>query len=178
MRRDDRSLPPISSPPAPAAGAPDPPVRADPHIARVRALTRLLDDAVGVPGTRLRFGLDPLLGLVPGAGDVAGALLSTYVLLVAARHGAPRSVLLRMLANIGIDGMVGTIPVVGDLFDVGWKANRRNLTLLERHLAAPGEARRASRGFFVMLVLLLVLLVAGAVALGVLVVWAISGARH
>ena len=111
-----------------------------------RALTQTMDTAVNVPGTRFRFGLDAILGLIPGVGDFAGAGVSGYLVLLAARHRAPASVFARMLGNIGIDALIGSIPLLGDLFDVGWKANSRNLALLERHLDAPLKTRAASRG--------------------------------
>lgn len=96
-----------------------------------RRLARLLDDAIPIPGTSYRIGIDPLIGLVPGIGDVLGAVLSAWLLVIAARLGAPASVLARMGLNIAIDALVGSIPVAGDLFDAGWKANTRNLRLIE-----------------------------------------------
>lgn len=110
------------------------------------------------------MGLDALVGLVPGVGDVVGGLLSGYALYVAAMLGAPPAVLARMLLNIAIDTAVGLVPLVGDLFDAGWKANRRNVRLLERWLDDPHGARRASR-----LVLLVTAL--AFVALLALIVW-------
>lgn len=115
------------------------------HAARVRRLARLLDTAVRVPGTNVRFGLDAALGLVPGVGDLAGAALSGYIVLAAVRLGAPAPVLVRMLLNVGVDTVAGSVPLLGDLFDVGWRANVRNAELLERHLASPAASRAASR---------------------------------
>lgn len=112
---------------------------------RARRLARLLDAAVRIPGTDIRLGLDALLGLLPVGGDVAGAILSAWIVLSAARLGAPPSVLLRMIANLAFDALVGVVPVVGDLADVGWRANLRNVRLLERHLEAPGAVARGSR---------------------------------
>ena len=89
-----------------------------------------------IPGTRYRVGLDGLVGLIPGVGDAAGALLSTYILYEAMRLGAPRRVLLRMAANIALESVVGALPVVGDLFDVAWQANTKNVALLQAALAA------------------------------------------
>ena len=146
-----------------------------PALVRARALARLLDAAVGVPGTRLRIGLDALVGLVPGLGDVAGAASAGYIVLVAARLGAPASVLVRMLLNTGLDALVGTVPLLGDLFDVGWKANLRNVALLERHVADPRGARAASRGVVLAVLGALALLAVGAVAVTVAVVRALLG---
>jgi hypothetical protein len=115
--------------------------------ARSRAIAYWLDDAFRIPGTRLRFGLDPLIGLIPGLGDIVGGLLSTYIVVEALRTKAPRGLLLRMLANLGIDMMMAAVPIAGDLFDAGWKANSRNLALLRQHIEHPDEARAASRAF-------------------------------
>ena len=106
------------------------------RLKRVRLLSRLLDEQFRIPGTTQRIGLDGLLGLIPGVGDAAGALLSTYILYEAIRLGTPTSVLLRMVANIGIDTVVGAIPVVGDIFDIVWKANKKNAALLQAYLAS------------------------------------------
>src|SRR5688500_19829396 len=89
-----------------------------PQVERLRALSRLLDSAFVIPGTRYRFGLDALIGLVPGLGDAVSAVFSSYLVLQASRLGAPRSVVTRMIANIGLDTLVGWIPILGDLFDV------------------------------------------------------------
>jgi hypothetical protein len=103
---------------------------ADRAIRRLRWLSTLLDSAVRVPGTRFRFGIDPLLGLIPGAGDAVSTLCSLYILYEAARLGRPRTVLARMTANIALDTLVGAIPILGDLFDFAFKANQRNLRLI------------------------------------------------
>ena len=110
------------------------------RLKRVRLLSRLLDEQFRIPGTRYRVGLDGLLGLIPGVGDAAGALLSTYILYEAMRLGASSTVLLRMVANIGIDTVGGAIPVVGDIFDIAWKANKKNAALLHAYLASQRTA--------------------------------------
>ncbi|HJU64273.1 MAG TPA: DUF4112 domain-containing protein [Gemmatimonadaceae bacterium] len=148
-----------------------PPDRAmrDPHRA-TRALTRLLDEAIPIPGTGMRVGLDPILGLVPGLGDVVGGALSGYVIILASRHGAPPAVLARMLGNVVLDSAVGAVPLLGDLFDFGWKANTRNLALLERHLAQPSRVRASSRAMLAAVLLGLVLVLGAGIALSVWVV--------
>ena len=115
----------------------------DRAIAALRKWSVLLDSAFRVPGTQLTFGLDPILGLIPGIGDFTTPLFAALLLVHAVRLRLPRIVQLRMLFNAIIDFGIGAIPVVGDLFDFGWKANVRNLALLERH-ARPGVA--PSRG--------------------------------
>jgi hypothetical protein len=103
----------------------------DPWLER---LVFLLDQALGIPGTRWRIGLDGIVGLLfPGAGDAAGALVSAALVLLAARQGLPRVVIGRMVFNVAVDAVIGAIPLLGDLFDFAWKANTRNLQLLERH---------------------------------------------
>jgi hypothetical protein len=142
--------------------------------ARARALARMLDSAIRVPGTSVTIGLDPIIGLVPGFGDLAGAVLSGYIVITAARLGAPKSVLAKMLLNLGTDTLVGSVPVLGDLFDVGFRANIRNSELLDRHLGQPGQARRSSRLAIVATVGALVLLAAGAITLAILSVKALN----
>jgi hypothetical protein len=105
------------------------------RIARVEALTALLDTAFLIPGTSFRFGVDSLIGLVPGIGDALTTAVSLWLVKEAKALGAPNHLIARMLANIVIDGVVGSVPLVGDAFDVVWKSNRRNLHLLRQHLA-------------------------------------------
>ena len=100
-----------------------------------------MDDCIQIPGTNLRFGLDPVIGLVPGAGDSITAIVGFYTLLLAWRAGAPLPLLARMLLNLFIDFAAGSVPVVGDLFDAGFKAHRRNLRLLQDYLAAANAKR-------------------------------------
>src|SRR5690554_6293993 len=117
-----------------------------PEMTRARGLARLLDSVIRIPGTNIRLGLDPILGLVPGMGDALGAGLAGYAIVLAARLGAPPSVIVRMVGNVLIDMLVGAVPILGDLFDVGYKANLRNVTLLERYLERPARTRQTSRG--------------------------------
>ena len=112
------------------------PLQDEARLKRIRLLSRLLDEQFRIPGTMYRVGLDGLLGLIPGVGDAAGALLSAYIVYEAIRLGAPSTVLLRMIANIGIDTVGGAIPVVGDIFDMAWKTNKKNAALLHAYLAS------------------------------------------
>ncbi len=104
------------------------------RIARLDALASLLDTAFFIPGTNIRFGADALIGLVPGIGDAITTLMSLYLVNEARELGVPRHVIFRMLVNVALDGVVGAVPLVGDAFDVLWRANRRNLALLRQHL--------------------------------------------
>jgi Domain of unknown function (DUF4112) len=97
-------------------------------------LSHVLDDWFRVPGTSIRFGLDGIIGLVPGLGDILGGLASTILVVAAWVRGVPYITLLRMIVNIGIEVLLGTIPFLGDAFDIAWKANRRNYALIVRHL--------------------------------------------
>lgn len=144
----------------PAAAAPPPALR------NAQSLARLLDSSIRVPGTSFRFGLDPLIGLIPGIGDIAGVVLSTSILFSAARLGVPRATLLRMGANIAIEAVVGAVPLLGDLFDAAWRANVRNVRMIEAHVADPvGSAHSGGRwlmGAAAAIGALLLVLVAGA----------------
>lgn len=128
----------------------------------LRRLAWLLDDAFRVPGTDRRFGIDPLLGLLPVGGDVAGAALSGWIVITAARLGAPPSVLVRMGGNLLLDAIVGAVPVLGDLFDAGWKANRRNVDMMRAYIEQPAPVHRHSRALVAGILILLVAAVIGA----------------
>ena len=138
------------------------------RVERLRRVGWMLDSTFKVPGTGIRFGLDSLIGLVPGLGDLIGGALSLYIIAESARLGVPRGLLLRMGWNVALDTFVGEVPILGDLFDVAWKANMRNLALLEGHLQQPVASARSSRGFVVVLCLGLLLLTVGAITLAVL----------
>jgi hypothetical protein len=145
-------------------------------LAQLRGLTRvtrIMDGAITIPGTGIRVGLDPVLGLIPGLGDVAGAALSGYVVLTAARMGAPAPLVARMLANVALDTAVGSVPLLGDLFDAGWKSNTRNVALLERHLGQPSGGAPGTRGGVIVVGLALLLLAAGGLFLTYMVVHAV-----
>jgi hypothetical protein len=101
------------------------------RIARLDALATLLDTALVIPGINVRFGLDALIGLVPGIGDAITTAMSLWIVHEAHQLGAPRHVIARMLGNVALDGVVGAVPLVGDAFDVMWRSNRRNMRLLQ-----------------------------------------------
>jgi hypothetical protein len=101
---------------------------------RAERLSRLLDTAIGIPGTRIRLGLDALVGLIPGIGDAVGLVLGGWFLLEGARTGASTATLARMAGNLAIDALVGVVPLLGDVLDIAFKANRRNAKLLIEHL--------------------------------------------
>lgn len=102
---------------------------------RLERLAWLLDTSIGIPGTRFRFGIDPVLGLFPGGGDLVGAALSAYVVIEAWRLGLPGNAIARMIANVAADTLLGSVPVAGDVFDAWWKANLRNVAILREHIA-------------------------------------------
>lgn len=124
-----------ASPPS-AAGAPD---DTAPDIRDLDLLARWLDTRFRIPGTRIRFGYDALIGLVPGIGGVAMTIPAVYLVWRAHGLGVPRSLIAHMLWNVAVDLAVGAVPVIGDIFDVAFKANRRNVDLLRRHLDRPAR---------------------------------------
>ncbi|MDC0670170.1 DUF4112 domain-containing protein [Nannocystis radixulma] len=131
----------------------------------VRQVATWLDNAVRVPGTNWRFGIDPLLGLAPGLGDTIGAVLSGWIVVRAAGLGASPATVARMAGNVLLDALVGTVPVLGDIFDFGFKANRRNLDLLEGHLRDPARRRVVDRRLVVAAAVAAVLVPVGLAAL-------------
>jgi Domain of unknown function (DUF4112) len=138
-----------------------PPVTEATLRARVRQLewfSYLLDTAFAIPGTRVRIGLDGLLGLIPGVGDLLGVVLSSYIIFAAARLGASRLTLLRMLGNVALDGLVGVVPMLGDVFDIAWKANVRNVALLRAHREELGQRTHSPRQVLWLLMTTLLLL--------------------
>lgn len=141
----------------------------------VNRLAWLLDDVIRIPGTKLRFGIDPLLGLLPGGGDLAGGILSSYIILAAARAGAPPSVIVRMGVNVALDALAGTVPLLGDLFDAGYKANRRNALLLEEFVGSPQPVERRSRAVLVLVLGAILLVLIGAALVSVMLLrWLIA----
>jgi hypothetical protein len=142
-----------------------------PALRHLDVLAKLMDSRFRVPGTDIRFGLDALIGLVPGAGDLTTFGISGYMLWVMAQNGASGFVLARMILNVLIDTLVGSIPILGDLFDVAFKSNTRNMRLMEQHYK---EGRHTGSAWKVIIpvLLLLFLFIAGIVYLvWMLVTW-------
>jgi hypothetical protein len=122
-----------------ASGAGSMPGAAEARLRRIRRLAWLVDAAFVIPGTGWRFGLNSIIGLAPGAGDFVLGAISLYIVYEAAQLGVPRALLLQMIGNVVVEVVGGSIPVIGDLFDVALKANIRNIRVLERHLRATGQ---------------------------------------
>jgi hypothetical protein len=135
-------------------------------------IARLLDTSFQIPGTGIRFGLDPLLGLLPGVGDALAGLIGSTILVLAAKLQVPRIVLVRMSANMAVNAIVGAVPFVGDAFSVWFRSNARNAELLRRHAAAERRPSTLRDWLFVLsLGTGTLLIVLGAI---VLVLWGIS----
>ncbi|MEQ9371706.1 MAG: DUF4112 domain-containing protein [Coleofasciculus chthonoplastes F3-SA18-01] len=139
-------------------------------LKRLRRLSHLLDNAIPIPGTPWRFGLDPVLGLLPGAGDFLGTAFSTYIVLEAARIGIPRSLLGQMVINILLDTVIGSVPIVGDIADATWKANAKNIELLETYWDSPQPEKQTDWFFLVLLLLGLLIAVIIIATLSLLVI--------
>src|SRR5262245_37757791 len=108
------------------------------RIARLESVANLLDTAFLIPGTGIRFGFDYVLDLLPGIGDVITSAISLWIVYEAHQLGARPHILARMVANLAVDGVIGAVPIAGDLFDVAWRANRKNVRILREHLARRG----------------------------------------
>lgn len=122
---------------------------------RIGRISRVLDDLVPIPGTSHRVGLDPVIGLIPGAGDLVSAIAGGWIILEAVRFGIPGVVLLRMIWNTGVDLAVGAIPILGDVFDVAFRSNARNLELFRRHALDPAASTAEHWSFVAGLVVVL-----------------------
>jgi hypothetical protein len=136
-------------------------------LERLRLIAQLFDRAFGIPGTKWRFGLDALFGLVPGLGDIAGAMAGVYALRVARNLRVPHEVQLHMLTNIAMDALIGMIPILGDIFDFAFQAQTRNLALLERWVQTPERQVRRSRRGLILIPLAIVVVFATLTALGI-----------
>jgi hypothetical protein len=140
------------------------------RIFRLDRLSQLLDTAFRIPGTDIRIGFDAILGLIPGVGDTLGAVLSSYIIFEAARLGLPKRVLVRMAGNVAIESIVGAVPIFGDIFDIAWKANVKNFTLLRAHLSHRAPKERSSHQIMRLFVWVIILTLIGIGAVSVIIV--------
>ncbi len=140
-------------------------------LERLRKISDLWDRSIGIPGTGFRVGIESLVGLLPVGGDFIGILLSTYIVLQAIQFKLPTAILVRMLFNIILDGTVGSIPILGDLFDTTWKANTKNVNLLEAHLREPVISHQKDKWLLNILLAALVIVLIGLISLFGFAVW-------
>lgn len=144
-------------------------------VRRLRRMSYLLDDVIRIPGTPFRIGIDPLLDLIPIGGDFLGTAFSVYIVVEAARLGLPRSALGQMVWNILFDTLIGTVPVLGTLADATWKANTKNIALLEEHFDVHHTPKQANWLFLALLLAGLLLVVVFLAAVSVIILrWFLS----
>ncbi|WP_430250141.1 DUF4112 domain-containing protein [Neorhizobium sp. DAR64860/K0K1] len=115
------------------------------RLRRIHGVARMMDTAIGIPGTRFRFGADSIMGLVPLVGDAGGALIGLYIVNEARRMGVPNDKLAKMIGNLAVNSVVGSVPLAGDLFDVFFKSHRRNLNIVLDHFGVTADDLRAKR---------------------------------
>ena len=127
-------------------------------LLRLKRLSHNLDEAITIPGTERKIGIDPIIGLIPGGGDLIGGALSIYIMHAGIRMGMPRSVIIRMFGNIALEFIIGCIPIIGDLFDAMWKSNQRNVKLIEDSIIS--EEKNTIFGYFLIGVLIKTLVTA------------------
>jgi hypothetical protein len=143
--------------------------------AHLDLLSHLLDDFIRIPGTPIRFGLDGIVGFIPGIGDIIGGVASTIIIVAAWSRGVPRATLARMVLNVAIETAAGALPVAGNLFDIGWRANRRNYALLTKALGRPQHKRISNWIFLACVCLILASLMCVPLVLGG---WALVHLAH
>jgi len=127
-------------------------------LLRLKRLSHNLDEVFTIPGTERKIGIDPIIGLIPGGGDLIGGALSIYIMHAGIRMGMPRSVIIRMFGNIALEFIIGCIPIIGDLFDAMWKSNQRNVKLIEDSIIS--EEKNTIFGYFLIGVLIKTLVTA------------------
>ena len=127
-------------------------------LLRLKRLSHNLDEAFTIPGTERKIGIDPIIGLIPGVGDLIGGALSIYIMHAGIRMGMPRSVIIRMFGNVALEFIIGCIPIIGDLFDAMWKSNQRNVKLIEDSIIS--EEKNTIFGYFLIGVLIKTLVTA------------------
>jgi hypothetical protein len=141
-------------------------------------LSRYLDGLFRIPGTGWRFGFDSVIGLVPNVGDLSTALVSFYILVAGVRYGVPKITLLRMAFNIGLDYIIGVIPVIGDAFDFFWKSNQQNMDLIRERGRGRGKGTGGDWVFIIVMISILIGILVGSVFASVFIIWAILGGLY
>lgn len=136
-------------------------------LVRLKLLSKRLDNNFIIPGTKYKIGLDPIIGAVPVIGDLIGALLSTYIMYSGIKMGVSRSIVAQMATNIALDFAIGWIPIIGDIFDIIWKANQRNVKLIEESIVVE-EKESATANYMIIAGLVIVLIVTIFVILAVI----------
>jgi hypothetical protein len=147
-------------------------------LQKLRKISDLWDRSLSVPGTNFKVGLESLVGLLPVGGDVIGILLSVYILFQAIQFRLPSSILFRMLFNILLDGVVGSVPIVGDIFDTTWKANTKNVNLLEAHIREPVKSQKTNKWFLLAFFGAIALVVVSLISISILLVWLVWRYLH
>jgi hypothetical protein len=147
-------------------------------LQKLRKISDLWDRSLSVPGTNFKVGLESLVGLLPVGGDVIGILLSVYILFQAIQFRLPPSILFRMLFNILLDGVVGSVPIVGDIFDTTWKANTKNVNLLEAHIREPIKSQKTNKWFLLAFFGAIALVVVSLISISILLVWLVWRYLH
>ena len=123
---------------------------------RLKRLSEKLDDSITIPGTERKIGIDPIIGLIPGGGDLIGGVISIYIMHAGIKMGMPRATIIRMFGNVALEFVIGCIPIIGDLFDATWKSNQRNVKLIEDSVMS--EEKNAIFGYILIGVLITILM--------------------
>ncbi|MBA3656388.1 MAG: DUF4112 domain-containing protein [Gemmatimonadaceae bacterium] len=150
------------------------PETAPKELGQARIVARALDGLIPLPGG-MRLGLDSIVGLIPGIGDLAGAAASAYIVLLAIRAGASRSAVMRMVGNIAVDTTIGSLPLLGDIFDMGWQSNTRNVAIMEKDLNATDIHRHSSKAVLVLIVAGVLVVLAGLAYMVGAFLWLVVG---
>ena len=128
-------------------------------LLRLQLLSQRLDESITLPGTKYKIGIDPIIGLIPGGGDVIGGILSMYIMHTGIKMGVQKTVVIKMFRNIALDFIIGWIPIIGDIFDTVWKSNQKNVKLIEDSLAVEDDNTLLGHIMILLLILILVVVV-------------------
>ena len=129
-------------------------------LLRLQLLSQRLDESITLPGTKYKIGIDPIIGLIPGGGDVIGGILSMYIMHTGIKMGVQKTVIIKMFRNIALDFLIGWIPIIGDIFDVIWKSNQKNVKLIEKSLNLENDNTLLGYMMILLLILILVIVIA------------------